>query len=204
VLSGPTQAANHGACGSAWIPRAEKLALLRYALIVPLVIESLPRGELTLRAEEIAARRCDFPESERTGASADTLLKWAVRYDDGGFEALAPKPRQDRGLSRVVTPQLPSLVERLKRENPHRTGTTLLRALALSSGEAARPVRETAARTTRIQEVRGRTEQPDLADRHTVRALGAASEGRPHAGVSARNLPASGRRREGCTDSHVH
>jgi hypothetical protein len=51
----------------------------RYALIVPLVIESLPRGELTLRAEEIAARRCDFPESERTGASADTLLKWACR-----------------------------------------------------------------------------------------------------------------------------
>src|SRR5207248_3118455 len=33
-----------------------------------------------------------------------------------------------------VTPQLASLIERLKRENPHRTGATLLRELALSGG----------------------------------------------------------------------
>jgi transposase InsO family protein len=115
--------------------KAEKLALFRYALIAPLVIETLPRGELTRRAEEIAARHYDFPNSKRTGVSVDTLLKWAVRYRNGGFEALAPKLRQDRGLSRVVTPQLASLIERLKRENPHRTGTTLLRELALSSGQ---------------------------------------------------------------------
>jgi hypothetical protein len=36
--------------------RAEKIALFRYALIAPLVLEMLPRGELTRRAEEIAAR----------------------------------------------------------------------------------------------------------------------------------------------------
>ena len=36
--------------------KAEKLALFRYALIAPLVIEILPRGQLTRRAEEIAAR----------------------------------------------------------------------------------------------------------------------------------------------------
>jgi putative transposase len=114
--------------------KAEKLALFRYALIAPLVIETLPRGELTRRAEEIAARHYDIPDSKRTGVSVDTLLDWALRYRNGGFEALAPKPRQDRGLSRAVTPQLASLIERLKRENPHRTGTTLLRELALSSG----------------------------------------------------------------------
>jgi transposase InsO family protein len=114
--------------------KAEKLALFRYALIAPLVIESLPRGELTRRAQEIAAGHYDFPDSKRTGVSVDTLLKWALRYRNGGFQALAPQPRQDRGLSRVVTPQLASLIERLKRENPHRTGATLLRELALSSG----------------------------------------------------------------------
>jgi putative transposase len=58
-----------------------------------------------------------------------------MRYRNGGFEALAPKPRQDRGRSRTITPQLASLIERLKRENPHRTGTTLRRELALSSGK---------------------------------------------------------------------
>jgi len=114
--------------------RAEKIALFRYALIAPLVLEVLPRGELTRRAEEIAARKYEIPYSERTSLSVDTLLDWALRYRRGGFPTLAPKPRCDRGQSRVVPPQLAELIERLKRENPHRTGMTLLRELALVSG----------------------------------------------------------------------
>ena len=96
-------------------------------------MEALPRGELTRRAQEIAARHYDIPDSKRISVSVDTLLDWALRYRTNGFEALAPKPRQDRGQSRALTPQLADLIERLKRENPHRTGTTLLRELALSS-----------------------------------------------------------------------
>lgn len=114
--------------------RAEKIALFRYALIGPLVLETLPRGELTRRAEEIAARRYEIPYSERTSLSVDTLLDWALRYRRGGFPALAPKPRCDRGQARVVPPQLAELIERLKRENPHRSGATLLRELALVAG----------------------------------------------------------------------
>jgi transposase InsO family protein len=121
-------------------PKAEKLALFRYGLVAPLVLEALPRGELTRRAEEIASRLYDIPDSKRRTVSVDTLLDWATRYRNGGFEALAPRPRQDRGHSRTITPQLASLIERLKRENPHRTGTTLLRELALSSGKDEPPV----------------------------------------------------------------
>ncbi len=113
--------------------KAEKLALFRYGVIASLVIETLPRGELTRRAQEIAARHYDIPDSKRTAVSVDTLLD----FRNGGFEALAPKPRRDRGQSRAVTPQLASLIERLKRENPHRTGTTLLRELALSAGASS-------------------------------------------------------------------
>ena len=112
--------------------KAEKIALFRYGLIANLVLDPLPRGELTRRAEQIAARHYDIPASQRTSVSVDTLLDWALRYRNGGFEALAPQPRQDRGQSRTITPQLADLIERLKRENPHRTGTTLLRELALS------------------------------------------------------------------------
>jgi transposase InsO family protein len=120
--------------------KAEKLALFRYGLIAPLVLEPLPRGELTRRAEEIASRHYDIPDSKRRAVTVDTLLEWAKRYRNDGFEALAPKPRQDRGRSRTITPQLASLIERLKRENPHRTGTTLLRELALSSGNDEPPL----------------------------------------------------------------
>jgi putative transposase len=119
--------------------KAEKLALFRYGLIAPLVLEALPRGELTRRAEEIAAHQYDIPDSQRISVSVDTLLQWALRYRHGGFDALAPKPRQDRGQSRAITPQLAGLIERLKRENPHRTGMTLLRELALSSEQNGAP-----------------------------------------------------------------
>src|SRR5512144_3427905 len=86
--------------------KAEKIALFRYGLIAPLVLEPLARGELTRRAEEIAARHYEIPASQRTSVSVDTLLDWALRYRNGGFEALAPQPRQDRGQSRAITPQL--------------------------------------------------------------------------------------------------
>ena len=137
--------------------KAEKLALFRYGLVAPLVLEALPRGELTRRAQEIAARHYDIPDSKRISVSVDTLLDWALRYRTGGFEALAPKPRQDRGQSRALTPQLADLIERLKRENPHRTGTTLLRELALSSGRNSPGV--SASTLYRFLKQRGLTER---------------------------------------------
>jgi len=115
--------------------KAEKIALFRYGLIAPLVLETLPRGELTRRAEEIAARHYDIPHSSRHSVSVDTLLIWALRYRKDGIAALAPKARQDRGQIRAVSPETATLIERLKRENPHRTGTALLRELALSNNE---------------------------------------------------------------------
>lgn len=70
--------------------KAEKIALFRYRLIAPLVMEALPRGELTRRAEEIAARQYQISGSKRTLITVDTLLDLALGYRNGGFEALAP------------------------------------------------------------------------------------------------------------------
>jgi len=117
--------------------KAEKIALFRYGLIAPLVLEPLPRGELTRRAQQIAARLYDIPFSTRRQVSVDTLLEWTLRYRRDGFAALAPKPRQDRGQLRAISPETAALIERLKRQNPHRTGTALLRDLAPSQPDAA-------------------------------------------------------------------
>ena len=105
--------------------KAEKIALFRYGLIAPLVLETLPRGELTRRAQELAARLYDIPHSNRRQVSVDTLLGWTLRYRRNGLPALSPKPRQDRGQARAVAPQTAALIERLKRENPHRGTRTL-------------------------------------------------------------------------------
>ena len=117
--------------------KAEKIALFRYGLIAPLVLEPLPRGELTRRAQQIAARLYDIPFSTRRQVSVDTLLEWTLRYRRDGFAALAPKPRQDRGQLRAISPETAALIERLNRQNPHRTGTALLRDLAPSQPDAA-------------------------------------------------------------------
>ena len=113
--------------------RTEKIALFRYGLIVPLVSEVLPRGELTRRAEGIAEHTYEIPYSRRRSVSVDTLRDWATRYRQGGLAALSPQKRRDRGQSRVITPQLAELIDRLKRQNPHFSGAKLQRELARTS-----------------------------------------------------------------------
>jgi len=122
--------------------KGEKIALFRYGLIATLVLEKLPRGEMIRRARELAEHEYDIPFSDRRHVSVETLLHWAARYRNGGLEALGPQPRSDRGKPRVISPQLAQLIERLKRENPHRNGTTLLRELALVSEDGTAPLSE--------------------------------------------------------------
>jgi hypothetical protein len=47
----------------------------------------------------------------------------------GGFEALAPKPRQDRSHSRAITAQPAGLIERLKRNSTGKKGDALSQLL---------------------------------------------------------------------------
>lgn len=141
--------------------KAEIIAMFRYGLIAPLVLETLPRGELTRRAQDIASRLYDFPFSTRRQVSVDTLLDWALRYRRDGLEALAPKSRQDRGKARVISDSTAALVERLKRDNPSRTGAALLQQLVLA-GDNSELSRSTLYRFLRA---RGLTERQLLRDR---------------------------------------
>ena len=146
--------------------KAEKTALFRYGLIAPLVLETLARGELTRRAQEIASRLYDIPYSGRRSLSVDTLLDWALRYRKDGLTALFPKPRQDRGQARAVPPEIAALIERLKRENPHRTGTALLRELSLSSEKNKAGL--SVSTLYRFLRARGLTERQLLLDKATA------------------------------------
>jgi putative transposase len=147
--------------------KPEKIALFRYGLIAPLILETLPRGELTRRAQEIASRAYDIPHSTRRTVSIDTLLDWALRYRRSGLEGLTPQPRQDRGQARVVDPQTAALIERLKRESPHRTGTSLLRQLASAQGQEQAPL--SASTLYRFLRQRGLTTPQLLAEPSTAR-----------------------------------
>src|SRR5256885_4866873 len=80
--------------------KSEKLALFRYGLIASLVIERLPRGELTRRAQEIAARTYDIPHSKRTAVSKRWLPSLARTADSP-----APSTRNWPASSNASSPR---------------------------------------------------------------------------------------------------
>ena len=149
--------------------KAEKIALFRYGLIAPLVLETLPRGELTRRAQEIAARLYDIPYSTRRQVAVDTLLEWTLRYRRHGLTALHPKPRQDRGQPRVITKETAALIERLKRESPSRTGAALFNHLALADPHQQQPDLSPST-LYRFLRARGLTERQLLLDKAAASA----------------------------------
>src|SRR5437879_895573 len=96
----------------------------------------------------------------------DTLLDWTLRYRRNGLAALTPKPRQDRGPARAVAPEVATLIERLKRENPHRTGAALLRELAVANERNQAGL--SASTLYRFRRARGLTERQLLLDKTTA------------------------------------
>jgi len=86
------------------------IALFRYGLIADLV--HLPPGTKGLyrRLEEKAVREYTIPRTSRTRVAAETLRDWLRLYRQGGFDALLPRRRADRGESRRLPP---AVIERL-------------------------------------------------------------------------------------------
>jgi len=94
------------------------VALFRYGLIAELVREAPGTPGLYARLEHIAAEAHTIPGSERTRVAVETLRDWIKRYRQGGFEALLPKPRADRGRSRALSAELAEALLELKEANP--------------------------------------------------------------------------------------
>ena len=94
------------------------VALFRYGLIADLV--HLPPGTKGLyrRLEEKAAREYTIPGTSRTRVAAETLRDWLKRYREGGFDALLPKPRADRGTPRALSAAVTDQLLAIKEANP--------------------------------------------------------------------------------------
>jgi transposase InsO family protein len=130
--------------------RRTEIALFRYALILPLLRgEYEPGGKGRLR-EQIAASYHEIPHSTRRSVSAPTLARWERRYNQVGFDGLKPKRRSDRGQPRSISPETLDRAEALKRQQPHRSSRSIVKALTL---DVTQPIPEEtiAPRTLRRQ-----------------------------------------------------
>jgi putative transposase len=129
--------------------RCTEIALFRYTLILPVLREPSARARQQMR-RNIAAVVYDLPHSDRKRVSLATLRRWESRYRQGGFEALKPQPRADRGQPRAVSTETLDRAEALKREQPFRSARSIANILAKDNTQ---PIPETklAPRTLRRQ-----------------------------------------------------
>ena len=113
--------------------RAREAGLFRYSLVQELLEPGLSHAERGWRARELAGRVHEGPGGRRVTVSCATLTRWRRRYEEGGFDALVPSPRQP-------APRTPDevlvLAEALKREKPGRTAAQVRRVLQVSTGWA--------------------------------------------------------------------
>jgi len=107
----------------------DPVALFRLSVLGPLVSrEKLERGESKRLTSEISARAYAIPGSSRCHISAKTIQAWYYAWRREGLEGLIPKPRADRGLSRIPV-ELQEAILQAKRDNPQRSVRQILRVL---------------------------------------------------------------------------
>lgn len=113
---------------------AQSVALFRYGLIADLA--QLPPGSkgLYARIREKAAVEHTIPGTTRTRVAAETIRDWLKRYRRGGFDALMPRRRADRGRARAIPEPVAELLCSLKELKPALSVRLLIRE-ARATGE---------------------------------------------------------------------
>jgi len=104
-------------------------ALFRLSVLGPLVSrEQLARGELQQLIRELSAREYAIPGTRRRHLGEKTIEAWYYAWRRNGLDALAPKPRADRGSSKI-SPAIQEAILQAKRANPRRSVRQIVRLL---------------------------------------------------------------------------
>ena len=108
-------------------------ALFRLSVLGPLASrDRLEKGDLKALLNDLAAKSYAIPDSRRTYLAEKTIEGWYYAWKRGGIDALAPKPRSDRGSSKI-SEALQEAICTVKKENPRRSLRTI-RQLVGASG----------------------------------------------------------------------
>lgn len=109
--------------------RNTEIALFRYGLIASLLFSPLPAGQVEGLLRQIASQRYTIPSSKRTRVGISTLRRYLKQYQQGGFDALRPQERSDKGIARVLAPEVLEKAIALRQEQPARTTPMLVELL---------------------------------------------------------------------------
>jgi hypothetical protein len=160
--------------------QAQSVALLRYGLIADLVQMKSGSTGLYARIREKAAAEHTISGTTRTRVAAETIRDWLKRYRRGGFDALLPRRRVDRGRPRAIPEPVAELLCSLKEQKPALSVRLLIRE--------ARAPQELSHRLPRRRDARRAVLRVRLVGKHSsVPACVQAGAGAPRAaGASLR------------------
>ena len=109
--------------------RRRLLALFRHAVIAELDAESLPRGELSARIEQLSLVMWKLPWGQQRRFSTRTLWQWWSDYKKDGLKGLVPESRKSG--PREITPELLGAAIQARKEIPSRSTTTIIDVLEM-------------------------------------------------------------------------
>jgi len=121
--------------------RRRQFALFRHAVVAELDAESLPRGELSARVEQLSQVMWRLPSGQERRFSVRTLWQWWIDYKQEGLEGLVPESRKSG--PREITPELLEAAIAARKEIPSRSTATIIDVLEL---KASRPGASSSAR----------------------------------------------------------
>jgi len=98
--------------------RRHDIALFRYGVIADLAHWPKERKGLYAKLAQKAAQDYIIPFSSRTRVAEETMRDWLKAYRQGGFDALLPKPRADRGQVRKLPAAVAEALLATKEGNP--------------------------------------------------------------------------------------
>ncbi len=130
--------------------------LRRYRIIAPLLEEGLAECEKRHIRRLIRSRE---------GLSGRTLRRYVAAFKQGGFDALLPRERKDKGSCKAISAEALELAAELRRELPGRSAERIQQVLASEGYSVARSTLE---RHLRQQGLSGReikAEQKQVASR---------------------------------------
>ena len=110
--------------------KKQQIALMRYSAISPLIIgarDDLP--SLSAYFRDASAKGIPSPDGTLRHYSPGTLEKWYYSYKKGGFDALLPAGRSDRGVSRKIDDDLKEQIAYLKHTYPRISAAGIFKQL---------------------------------------------------------------------------
>ena len=103
----------------------EKWAIFWCDLLAAVIYEEIAPQLTNRYLKQLARKKIRFPDGQLRKPSLSTLRRKLNRYQQGGFDALARKPRTDRGKPRSVADEIIDKAIELRKEQPIRSPHTI-------------------------------------------------------------------------------